>query len=97
VSTGFCLPVPGCPGKRGANIGGHRSRPLCRAGLGPARRGTQIVGKCIGSGTARCSRSPPGAADTVRDLCWQCSDLGLGNMSAVFVNAEHGGCREAGG
>jgi predicted RNase H-like HicB family nuclease len=46
------------------------------------------------SAIARHSRSPAGAADTVRDLCWQCPDLGLGNMSPVFVNAEHGGCRE---
>lgn len=35
VSTASCRPVPGHPGKHGANIGAERSRPL----LGPAGRG----------------------------------------------------------
>jgi hypothetical protein len=52
-----------------------------------------IVRKCIGPGAVRCSRGPAGAADTVRDFCWPCPNLGLGNMSPVFVNAEDGGCR----
>ena len=55
-----------------------------------------VVRKGIGPGATRCIRSPAGAADTVRDLCWQCPDFGLGQVSVVLANAEHGGCREEG-
>ena len=77
VNTASCRPVPGHPSKHGANIDAHWSRPI------PGRA-------CKGMAVRRAVRASrfwglAEAADTVRDPCWHCPEVGLDRRAGTLT------------
>ena len=68
--TGSYRPVPGRPSKHGANVDAGRSRPMRPRAWFAAWKGI-AARRAMDASRARSSAE---AADTIRDLCWQCLD-----------------------